>query len=149
MTSTLRLCWARSSGDAAPCPGSSSSLCPYPSWSTASPPTTRIGVTKPKKEQKREQFTIKMHHPGCGEMRWTWGRERGRGSRPRSWGKCRKCFCSRRCPPLVSVTCDMCCPQEADPSLCTLYKCTQNQFTIHTVCRQDGGGAAWPVRGQG
>ena len=105
MTSTLRLCWERSSGDAAPFPGSSSSLCPYPSWSTASPPTTRIGVTKPKKEQKREQFTIKMHHPGCGEMRWTWGRERGRGSRPRSWGKCRRCFFSRRCPLLVSVTC--------------------------------------------
>ena len=36
--------------------------------------------------------------------------------------------------------CDMCCPQEAD--LCTLYKCTQNQFTVNTLCRQDGGGAA-------
>lgn len=49
-----------------------------------------------------EHWTILCEE--CGEMRWTWGKGRGRGSKPRSCGKCRRCFCWRRCPPLVSVT---------------------------------------------
>ena len=103
MTSILRLCWARSSGAAAPSPGSSSSPCPYPSWSIASPPTTRTGVDS---KIYYSRWTISC--PGCGEMRWTWGRGRERGSKPRSCGKCRRCSCLRRCPPRVSVPCAMC-----------------------------------------
>ena len=130
MTSILRLCWARSSGAAAPSPGSSSSPCPYPSWSIASPPTTRTGVDS---KMNYSRWTISC--PGCGEMRWTWGRGRERGSKPRSCGKCRRCSCLRRCPPRVSVPYDMCHVPWAWPH-CAL-------------CRQDGGGAARPLRGQG